>query len=252
MRVLLVEDDQTAAKGLSLILKSHNAIIDHIDMGEEAVEMIRHYDYDIMVLDLMLPDIEGYEVIRRVRASRLQTPIMVLSGLSRPEARVKALGVGADDYLVKPFDRAELVARMQAVIRRSKGFCQSVLQIGPMMLNLDTHDVTINGRPVRLTGKEYQVLELLALRRGTILSKDAFLNHLYGGMDEPEMKIIDVFICKLRKKLTVAGGRGLIGTIWGQGYILREAGSEAGHPRVPVWKRMAPGVPAGEVLVSAL
>jgi two-component system cell cycle response regulator CtrA len=222
MRVLLVEDDLAAARGVSLMLKSGGAVVDQADMGEEALELVRHYDYDIVVLDLMLPDMEGYEVVRRMRAARIDTPVLILSGLSRPQAKVKGLAMGADDFITKPFDKAELLARMQAVVRRSKGFSQPTLRVGGLQLNLDSHEVTVNGTIVHLTGKEYAILELLTLRKGMILTKEAFLNHLYGGMDEPEMKIIDVFICKLRKKLAAAGAGNLIGTVWGRGYMMRE------------------------------
>jgi two-component system cell cycle response regulator CtrA len=183
MRALLVEDDLSCARGVTLMLRSAGAVVDHADTGEEALELVRHYDYDIVVLDLMLPDIEGYDVIRRMRAARIEVPVLILSGLTRPQAKVKALALGADDFVAKPFDKAELIARLQAVIRRSKGF-----------------------------------------------SQEAFLNHLYGGMDEPEMKIIDVFICKLRKKLALAGADSLIGTVWGRGYMIREP---QGTPRMP-------------------
>jgi two-component system cell cycle response regulator CtrA len=227
MRVLLVEDDITAARGISLMLKSGGAVVDEADTGEEALELVRHYDYDIMVLDLMLPDMEGYEVVRRMRASRIDVPVLILSGLSRPQAKVKGLGVGADDFITKPFDKAELVARMQAIVRRSKGFSQPSLRVGSLRLNLDSREVLVGDRPVHLTGKEYAILELLVLRKGMVLTKEAFLNHLYGGMDEPEMKIIDVFICKLRKKLQAAGADGLIGTVWGRGYMLREPASDS-------------------------
>ena len=222
MRILLIEDDLVAAKGTSLMLKSVGAVVDHSDTGEEGLELARHYDYDIVVLDLMLPDIEGYEVVRRLRISRNDTPVLILSGLTRPQAKVKGLGLGADDFITKPFDKAELLARVQAVIRRSKGFSQPSLRVGPLMLNLDSHEVTVDEAPVHLTGKEYAILELLVLRKGMVLTKEAFLNHLYGGMDEPEMKIIDVFICKLRKKLALAGADNLIGTVWGRGYMIRE------------------------------
>jgi len=226
MRVLLVEDDVTAARGVALILKSGTAVVDHAASGEEALELVRHYDYDIMVLDLMLPDMEGYEVVRRMRLGRNHTPVLVLSGVSRPEAKVKALGLGADDVMTKPFDKAELLARLQAVVRRSKGFSQPRLRVGAMQLNLDSREVTVNGQEVHLTGKEYAILELLVLRKGMVLTKEAFLNHLYGGMDEPEMKIIDVFVCKLRKKLALAGAENLIGTVWGRGYMIREPAGE--------------------------
>src|SRR5271168_2887199 len=222
MRVLLVEDDITAARGVALMLKSSGAVVNHVDTGEEALELARHYDYDIIILDLMLPDIEGFEVVRRLRVSRNDTPILILSGLSRPQAKVKGLGLGADDFITKPFDKSELLARMQAITRRSKGFSQPTLRLGAIELNLDSREVTVDGQEVHLTGKEYSILELLTLRKGMVLTKEAFLNHLYGGMDEPEMKIIDVFICKLRKKLAQAGAGNLIGTVWGRGYMMRE------------------------------
>ncbi|NGM19763.1 response regulator transcription factor [Roseomonas stagni] len=222
MRVLLVEDDTIVARGVALALKAAAMIIDTADTGEEALELARLYDYDIVVLDLMLPDMEGYEVVRRLRAARVETPVLILSGLTRPQAKVRGFGMGADDYITKPFDQQELVARIQAIVRRAKGFSQPTLSVGPLTLNLGSREVLVDGRAVHLTGKEYAVLELLTLRKGVVLTKEAFLNHLYGGMDEPEVKIIDVFICKLRKKLASAGAAELIGTVWGRGYVLRE------------------------------
>lgn len=219
----MVEDDPMTARGVALMLKSSNAVVDQAITGEEALELVRHYDYDIVVLDLLLPDIEGYDVVRRLRANRIDVPILILSGLTRPQAKVKGLGMGADDYITKPFDKSELIARIHAIVRRSKGFSQPTLKVGALQLNLDSREVTVNGSPVHLTGKEYSILELLVLRKGIVLTKEAFLNHLYGGMDEPEMKIIDVFICKLRKKLATAGASNLIGTIWGRGYMMRDA-----------------------------
>jgi two-component system cell cycle response regulator CtrA len=222
MRVLLVEDDTIVARGVTLALRAATMIVDTADTGEEALELARLYDYDIVVLDLMLPDMEGYEVVRRLRAARLETPVLILSGLTRPQAKVRGFGMGADDYITKPFDQQELVARIQAIVRRAKGFSQPTLSVGPLTLNLGSREVLVDGRAVHLTGKEYAVLELLTLRKGIVLTKEAFLNHLYGGMDEPEVKIIDVFICKLRKKLANAGAAELIGTVWGRGYVLRE------------------------------
>ena len=236
MRVLLVEDDLTAARGIALLLKSGGAVVDEADTGQEAMELVRHYDYDIMVLDLILPDMEGYEVIRRMRAARIDVPVLILSGLSRPQAKVKGLGAGADDFITKPFDRGELVARMQAIVRRSKGFSQPNLRIGNLRLNLDSREVLVGDNQVHLTGKEYAILELLILRKGMVLTKEAFLNHLYGGMDEPEMKIIDVFICKLRKKLQAAGADNLIGTVWGRGYMLRDPNGSS-HPIITTSER---------------
>ena len=234
MRILIVEHDLSVANGLTLLLKPLSAAIDQTDTGEEAVELARLYDYDVVLLALMLPDIDGYEVVRRLRAGRIETPVLVLSEISRPEASVKALRMGADDFIIKPFDKTELLARVQAVIRRSKGHSQPIVQIGPMALHLDSREVTVNGKPVSLTGKEYNILELLTLRKGMVLSKDVFLNHLYGGIDEPEAKIIDVFICNIRKKLASAGCENLIVTVWGQGYVLRDPAVGAG--RLPAWQ----------------
>jgi two-component system, cell cycle response regulator CtrA len=222
LRVLLIEDDIIVARGVTLMLKAGGAVVEHVDTGEEGLELVRHYDYDIVLLDLMLPDIEGFEVLRRIRVGRNNTPVLILSGLSRPQAKVKALGLGADDFITKPFDKAELLARIQAIVRRSKGFSQPSLSIGPLQLSLASHEVLVDGIPMHLTGKEYAILELLVLRKGMVLTKETFLNHLYGGMDEPEMKIIDVFICKLRRKLAIAGVDNLIGTVWGRGYMIRE------------------------------
>ena len=181
------------------------------------------YDYDLILLDLNLPDMNGHEVLRQLRLARVDTPILILTGSSDTENKIKGFGFGADDYLTKPFHREELVARIHAIIRRSKGHSQSVITTGTIEVNLDAKTVSADSKPVHLTGKEYQMLELLSLRKGTTLTKEMFLNHLYGGMDEPELKIIDVFICKLRKKLSQAtGGENFIETVWGRGYVLRD------------------------------
>ena len=238
MRVLLVEDELIAARGVSIMLKAAGAVVDHSETGEEAIELARHYEYDIVLLDIALPDIDGYEVVRRLRSMRDDTPVLVLSGLTRPQVKVRVLGLGADDFINKPYDKAELLARMQAVVRRSKGFSQPTLRMGPVELNLDSRDVWVDGRQVHLTGKEYSILELLVLRKGMVLTKEAFLNHLYGGMDEPEVKIIDVFICKLRKKLAQAGADGMIGTVWGRGYMVRDTSAEEPEDEVPRLSRL--------------
>ncbi|WP_114394483.1 response regulator transcription factor CtrA [Oleisolibacter albus] len=224
MRVLLVEDDPMMLKSIELMLGSEAGyIVDSTSLGEDGLEIGKIYDYDIIILDLMLPDIDGYEVLRRLRAARVTTPILILSGLSDLDAKIKGLGFGADDYLTKPFDRRELLARIQAIIRRSKGHSESVIRTGKLTVNLDAKTVQVDGAPLHLTGKEYGILELLSLRKGTTLTKEMFLNHLYGGMDEPELKIIDVFVCKLRKKLTTATrGENYIETVWGRGYVLRD------------------------------
>jgi two-component system cell cycle response regulator CtrA len=231
MRILLVEDDIAMARGIELMLKSEDHVVDTADLGEDGLEIGKIYDYDLIILDLMLPDIDGYEVLRRLRDSRVETPILILSGLSNLDAKVKGLGFGADDYLTKPFEKRELIARINAIIRRSKGHAQSRITTGRLSVDLGGRVVEVDQQPIHLTGKEYGVLELLSLRKGTTLTKEMFLNHLYGGMDEPELKIIDVFVCKLRKKLNQAtGGENYIHTVWGRGYVLRDPGEDLEAP----------------------
>ncbi|SLN16782.1 response regulator transcription factor CtrA [Pseudooctadecabacter jejudonensis] len=223
MRVLLVEDDPSTAKSIELMLSHANLNVYTTDLGEEGIDLAKLYDYDLILLDINLPDMNGHEVLRQLRLSRIDTPILILSGEDGTESKLKGFGFGADDYMTKPFHREELVARIHAIIRRSKGHAQSIIKTGAISVNLDAKTVEVDGAPVHLTGKEYQMLELLSLRKGTTLTKEMFLNHLYGGMDEPELKIIDVFICKLRKKLSeAAGGENQIETVWGRGYVLRD------------------------------
>ena len=223
MRVLLVEDDPTTSKSIELMLTHANLNVYATDLGEEGVDLAKLYDYDLILLDLNLPDMNGHDVLRQLRLARIDTPILILTGADDTENKSKGFGLSADDCLTKPFHREELVARIHAIIRRSKGHSQSVITTWSIEVNLDAKTVGANGKPVHLTGKEYQMLELLSLRKGTTLTKEMFLNHLYGGMDEPELKIIDVFICKLRKKLSQAtGGESYIETVWGRGYVLRD------------------------------
>jgi two-component system, cell cycle response regulator CtrA len=223
VRVLLVEDDIGTAQSIELMLKTENINVYRTDLGEEGIDLGKVYDYDIILLDLNLPDISGYEVLRSLRSAKVATPIMILSGLASIADKIRGLGLGADDYLAKPFHKAELVARIQAIVRRSKGHAQALIAIGDLVVNLDAKIVELHGERIHLTGKEYAILELLALRKGSTLTKEMFLNQLYGGMEEPEAKIIDVFICKLRKKLASAsGGLNFIETVWGRGYAMRE------------------------------
>lgn len=223
MRVLLVEDDPTTAKSIEMMLSHASLNVYSTDLGEEGIDLAKLYDYDLILLDINLPDMNGHEVLRQLRVSKIETPILILSGDDGTESKIKGFGFGADDYLTKPFHREELVARIHAIIRRSKGHAQSIIKTGAVNVNLDAKTVDVGGATVHLTGKEYQMLELLSLRKGTTLTKEMFLNHLYGGMDEPELKIIDVFICKLRKKLSEAtGGNNYIETVWGRGYVLRD------------------------------
>lgn len=223
MRVLLVEDDYAVSQSIETMLKKEGMVVDSTDLGEDGLDIAKLYDYDIIILDLMLPDMNGYEVLKNLRGAKISTPVLILSGLSEPDKKVKGLGYGADDYLTKPFDKSELLARIQAVVRRSRNHSSSIIKTGDVQIDLETQTVMVNGKTLHLTGKEYGIMELLSLRKGATLNKDQFLNHLYGGIDEPELKIIDVFICKLRKKLERAsGGKNYIETVWGRGYVLRD------------------------------
>jgi two-component system cell cycle response regulator CtrA len=227
MRALLIEDDSSTAHSIEQMLESESFSVYSTDLGEEGVDLGKLYDYDIILLDLNLPDMSGFEVHRTLRTSKVTTPILILSGLAGIKDKCKSLGFGADDYMTKPYHNDELVARIHAILRRSKGHIQSVIRIGDLMLNLDAKTIEVTGARVHLTGREHQMLELLILRRGTFLTKEVLLNHLYGGMDEPEPKIIDVFICKLRKKLANASsGKNYIESAWGGGYIPREPAHE--------------------------
>lgn len=223
MRVLIIEDDAATARSIELTLMAHGIVCDITHSGTEGTQMAKVYSYDLIIVDLMLADINGFEVLLRLRAAKITTPVLILSGLAGADQKIKGLSFGADDYLIKPFNSGELVARIQAIVRRYHGHSQSIIKFDKISINLDTRTVEIEGKSLHLTSKEYAILELLAMRKGTVLTKDMFLNHLYGGIDEPELKIVDVFICKLRKKLADAtNGKNYIETVWGRGYMLRE------------------------------
>ncbi len=223
MRILLIEDDPATARSIEVMLRKAGFNVYSTDRGEEGVNLAKLYDYDLIILDLNLPDMSGFVVLRKLQLSKIITPVLILSGLDDMDSKLKGFRHGADDYLIKPFNREELIARIRAIVRRSKGHAQSVIVVGEIEVNIDAKTVAVRGQPVKLTGKEYQILELLSLRKGTTLTKEMFLNYLYGGMDEPDFKIIDVFISKVRRKLSEAtGGESYIQTVWGRGYIIRD------------------------------
>lgn len=222
MRVLIVEDDSSTAKSIKLILETEKFVVDTTDSGEDGLDLGKLYDYDIIILDLKLPDMDGYEVLKKLRSSKITTPVLILSGETQLDNKIKGLGFGADDYLTKPFNSKELIARIQAIVRRSQGHSHSVIKVGKMTVDLQERKVDIAGKQIPLTNKEYSLLELLSIRRGNTITKEVILNHLYNGMDEPEGKIIDVFVCKLRKKLSKVSGEEYIDTVWGRGYSLKE------------------------------
>jgi two-component system cell cycle response regulator CtrA len=228
MHILLIEDTPAAAKSIEMRLTSDGHNVAWVNSGEEGLELAQVYDYDVILLDLDLPDMTGLEVLRELRFSKVKAPVLVISATADVDTKVSALTAGADDYLTKPFHKAELAARINAIARRSRGHAESVIRTGEIALNLDTRRAEVSGQPIHLTPSEYKILELLSLRKNTMLTKEMCLNHLYNGLSEPEIKIIDVFICKLRKKIAaITGGDGQIETVWGGGYMLRDSKRDA-------------------------
>ena len=224
MKLLLVEDDIHAADITSFVLKSTGATVKIVGTGEEALELVQQCEFDAVVLDILLPDMDGYDVLRAMRTRHISVPVLVLSGPTTAQARVKALHLGADGFVTKPVDGDELAAQIDAIARRRRGFSQHLLRVGELELNQDMRTVTVAGRPIGLTDKEYSILELLMLHKGRVLRRERFFRHLYNGRDEPESRTIDVFICSLRKKLLKAGD--MITTIRGCGHMLRTSTPE--------------------------
>jgi len=233
MHILLVEDNPVAAKSIELKLTADGHNVFTTDLGEDAIELADLYDYDLILLDLDLADMTGIEALRAIRLKKVETPVIILTATGDIDTKVKTLTAGADDFITKPFHKAELAARINAVVRRSRGHSESIIRTGDIALNIDTRSAEVAGMPIHLTPSEYKVLELLSLRKNSVLTKEMCLNHLYNGLKEPEVKIIDVFICKLRKKLAEASGSSQIETVWGGGYMLRDtpARTQAPEPK---------------------
>ena len=223
MHVLVIEDDRIVNQNIVILLRREGIVAESVYTGREGLELIRLYEYDLVVLDLMLPDMPGSDVLKQIRQSNNATPILILSGINMPAKKVECFSMGADDYMTKPYDRSELVARVKAIIRRSRGIADNIIKVGRMSINLNTKKAFIDETLIPLTAKEYSLLELLALKKGGTVSKESFLSQLYGGMDEPEIKIIDVFLCKIRQKIKkITGGETYIHTSWGRGYTLED------------------------------
>ncbi len=222
MKILIVEDDTVIADAIGITLSQAGYHHMHAKSIEEALNELGHNHVDAVLLDINLPDGDGTRLTRLIRKSHLPAPILVISENSRVDNRITALSAGADGYLTKPFDRFELLAHLEA-IRRANGHASALISAGNLTLDLNRNMITIDGKFVPLTQKEYQIVQLLCMRKGTVLSKEAFISHIYGGIDEPDSKIIDVFICKLRRKLEKSGLRkATIDTVWGQGYVLKD------------------------------
>lgn len=222
MRVLLIESDSGAAASIELMLKSEGVNADTTGLGEEAINLARLYDCDVIVCEMYLMDMPGMDVLRSLRNAAIKTPLIFLTSYKDNETEAAALDAGADDYITKPFHKDNLLARLRAVVRRSHGHTSSKLTVGGLTLNLADKSVAVNGEALHLTRKEYDLLELLMRRKESTLTKEVILTHMYGGMDEPELKIVDVFICKLRGRLEAAGLPDHIQTAWGRGYRFEE------------------------------
>jgi len=222
MRFLLIEDDMALADCVRDILEGNEHRVDYCGTGEEGVELAEMGGHNLIILDIGLPGIPGTEVIKKLRNLNRTVPILVLSGRTQLESKLETLNCGADDFMIKPFHRDELLARIYALVRRSEGLIRQKLQIGNMQIDLKHQEVIGPDGPLDLTRKEYEIFELLCLRNGHPVTKTIFLDRLYGGMNEPDAKILDVFICNLRKKLAQANnGDHCIKTVWGRGYALR-------------------------------
>ena len=223
MHILIVEDDPVVANVLGITIEEAGHFQSTAHNIETALAELKHNNIDAVLLDINLPDGDGTRLARMIRKNYMPVPILVVSGDASTDDKIAALGAGADGYLTKPFDRFELLANLDAIIGRPHGHSSATVSAGNLEVDLNRHLALVEGESLPLTGKEFRIVEFLALRKGSVLSKAAFLSHLYGGMDEPEPKIIDVFICKMRRKLELAGASGVsIDTVWGQGYILRE------------------------------
>ncbi len=220
-RLLLVESDTELADRLSEYLKASGFTVYATNHGHDAQSLVRSHGFDLVIVDPELPDINDRQVLQQLSNAQPGMPIIIISANDTLDQKIENLANGADDYLTKPFHDEELLARIHAILRRQRSSASKTLQIGPLTLDLESRRAFVNGRDARLTGKEYSCLELLMTRQGMTVTKEMFLHHLYSGRDEPEMKIIDVFVCKLRRKLRDTGLDNLIETVWGRGYVIR-------------------------------
>jgi two-component system cell cycle response regulator CtrA len=224
MRVLLIEDDRVVRHSIALLLRADAMCVDTAHCGEDGIEIARLYDYDVIILDLGLPDMSGFEVVRRLRSAKVGTPVVILSGSAVLADKIRALNAGADDYMTKPFSSEELTARLRSLVRRSNGYCNARICVGPMILDLAAKTLEANGCRIDLSAKEYQILELLSLRRGVTVSKETLIDHIYGDGEGPDSRTMQVFVHRLRRKLAAAAqGERIIETVRDRGYLMRRA-----------------------------
>ncbi|MCK6552414.1 response regulator transcription factor [Myxococcota bacterium] len=229
MRVLLVEDTAPLARSIAQGLGEEGFTVDVASNGEDGLHLASEVDYDLVVLDRMLPKLDGLSVLRALRARGKRTPVLMLTALGEIADRVEGLDTGADDYLVKPFAFAELVARVRALIRREHGQATNVVELGRLHLDVAARTASVDGTLLKLTSRELAVLELLALDAGATFSRTAIAEHIYDEASERDSNVIDVFIARLRKKLDAAGisGAAALQTVRGEGYRLDRTALEA-------------------------
>ncbi|WJW75405.1 response regulator transcription factor [Thiohalobacter sp. IOR34] len=218
MRLLLVEDEAALREQLAERLRAAGYAVDLAADGEEGLYLAREYPLDIAVIDLGLPGLSGLEIIRRLRAEGRDLPILILTARGRWQDKVEGLEAGADDYLVKPFEVEELLARLRALLRRSGGWASPRLRCGPIELDTGSQQVSVDGRPVELTAYEYRTLEYLMLHAGEVVSKTRLTEHLYEQDYDRDSNVIEVFIGRLRRKLDPDGSLAPIETVRGRGY----------------------------------
>ena len=220
---MLVHDSSVPPATLENAFKDANLTVSLVCQHDDGIDLAQRYEYDIIVLDLQTPNLTGHTFVRGIRDARVMTPVVVLSNSDEMQAKVKGLELGADDYVTKPIPVSELLARIQAIVRRSKGQSSSLVKIGELTLDLVAQTIFLRGVALRLTDMQYRVLELFCMRRGLLVTKSMILDHLYGGPNEPDAKSIDVLMHRLRKKIAQANeGEQIISTVWGAGYILIE------------------------------
>lgn len=219
MFILAIEDDPNTMRSIDVMLRADGHSVERADRGEDAIIFAKDYQFDIILLDLSLPDISGYTVLTRLRGASVRTPVIVLSGMTGRQDMIKALELGADDYMTKPFHKEELVARINAIVRRARGHADGRLRLANLTLDMAGNMAEVGGARVHLTTKEFSILELLMVRKGQVFSRDMLIERLYSGKAEPDPKIFDIFICNIRRKLAKAsGGSNYIETVFGRGY----------------------------------
>lgn len=223
MNVLLVEDEPRVADFIDRGLRAESHGVTVAQTGSDGIDLAKTGDFDVIVLDLMLPDMHGYDVCQRLRQEGYQTPILMLTAMDAIEDKIKGIKIGADDYLTKPFDFDELLVRIEALMRRSRSFAESsnVLTVADLELDRELLEVTRGGEPIKVTSKELAILELLMSAPGRVFSRTRILNQVWGYSEDPLTNVVDVYIARLRRKIDTKGRPPLIETVRGHGYRLK-------------------------------